>query len=160
MALAYSSAVKDDPKEYFHRRREEGTISLLLFSPPVPPYNDREGDPGMNSQALRTSVVGVLVLKSFLALPACQSSANRPQSLHTENTPVHEENGPPISSQQDSPDPSYWTPERMNKAKPMPIPAVPDPSIQRELPGRTTPPAGEPQEEGGGGEDGFQMREE
>lgn len=157
MALACSSEVKDDPKEYFQRRREEGTISLLLFSPPVPPYNDREGDPGMNSQALRTSVVSVLVLKSLLALPACQSSATRPQSLHTENAPVDEKSGPPTSSQQDSPDPSYWTPERMKKAKPMPIPTVPDPSIQR-LPGRTTPPAGGPQE--GGGEEGSQTREE
>lgn len=111
----------------------------------------------MNSQALSTSIVGVLVLKSLLILPACQPAASHSQSHHTENAPGHEESDPPIS-QQDSPDPSYWTPERMKKAKPMPIPAVPDPSIRGEVPGGTTPPTGEPQEGGGG--DGSQRREE
>lgn len=110
----------------------------------------------MKSQALRTSVVGVLVVKSLLILPACQSSTSRSQSLHTENTPVREESAP-STSQQDSPDPSYWTPERMKKAKPMPIPGVPDPTTRRGLPGGTTPPAGQPQE---GGEDGSQGIEE
>jgi hypothetical protein len=111
----------------------------------------------MNPQALSTSIVSVLVLKSLLTLPACQSSVSHSQSLHTENVPMHEKSNP-STSQQDSPDPSYWTPERMKKAKPMPIPAIPDPSIGGELPGRTTPSAGEPQE--GGGVDGSQGMEE
>jgi hypothetical protein len=110
----------------------------------------------MNSQALSTSIVSVLVLKSLLTLPACQSSASYSQSLHTENAPMHEKSSPPVS-QQDSPDPSYWTPERMKKAKPMPIPAVPDPSIRGDLPRRSTPPGVEPQQ---GGEEGSQGMEE
>ena len=111
----------------------------------------------MNSQALSTSIVSVLVLKSLLTLPACQPAASHSQSLHTENAPMHEESSPP-TSQHDSPDPSYWTPERMKKAKPMPIPAVPDPSLQGEVPGGTTPPTGQLPEEGG--VDGSQGREE
>jgi hypothetical protein len=110
----------------------------------------------MNSQALSTSIVSVLVLKSLLTLPACQPAASHSQSLHKENVPMHEESSPPVP-QQDSPDPSYWTPERMKKAKPMPIPAVPDPSIRGEFPRRSTPPGGEPQQ---GGEAGSQGMEE
>jgi len=110
----------------------------------------------MNSQALSTSIVSVLVLKSLLILPACQSAASHSQSLHTENAPMHEKSSPPVS-QHDSPDPSYWTPERMKKAKPMPIPAIPDPSIRGESPSQSMPSGDEPQE--GGGEEGSQGME-
>ncbi len=104
----------------------------------------------MNSQALRILVIGVLVFQSLFTLPACQPTTSHSQSPHTENTPVREESGL-STSPQDSPDPSYWTPERMKKAKPMPIPAVPDPTIRGELPMENRPPASEHQKRGGGG---------
>jgi hypothetical protein len=110
----------------------------------------------MNSQALNTSIVSVMILKSLLLLPACQPAASHSQSLHTGNVPMPEKSSPPVS-QQDSPDSSYWTPERMKKAQPMPIPAIPDPSIQGEVPSRSMPPGAEPQEEGGeGGSQGME----
>lgn len=75
----------------------------------------------------------LLAVASLAVFTACQSSLHSAQARDETNGPVM--SNPAVPSD------DYWTPERMKNAKPMPMPAVPDPSLREGQPGAPESPS-------------------